>query len=382
MIRDGSLTLFRVRGVPVRAHWTLLLVIPYLAVALSYQFGSIADLAGVEQTRLTLPPIVWGALLAAALFASVALHELAHTMLALRYGGRVRSITLMLIGGVSQISRAPTRPLHQALMAAAGPAASFAIGALSFVGYAVFGGRADLQMALFYVAAMNMTLGLFNLLPAFPMDGGRIFRAVLAARLGLGRATAIATAIGRLFAIGLGVLAILQVNLLLGLIALFIYSGATAEGASERISQRLSDLRVTDFLPSRKQPPVIGSDEYLDDALRRMSELDRLELVVVDRRRPIAVIEADDVSRLSRLRPTAPIGSLTAHLHARYVIVSETAGANEALRAAAEEGASYVVAVDPPATVTGLVGPRDIARTLELRAVRGYPTHLAPPLAS
>ncbi len=382
MIRDGSLTLFRVRGVPVRAHWTLLLVVPYLAIALSYQFRSIAGLAGVESAQLTLPPIVWGALLAAALFASVALHELAHTLLALRFGGRVRSITLMLVGGVSQVSRAPTRPLHEALVAAAGPAANFVIGASCFAGYAAFGGHADLQMAMFYVAAMNMSLGLFNLLPAFPMDGGRVLRAVLTVRLGRGRATAIAAAVGKVFAIGLGVVAIFQVNLLLGLVALFIYSGATAEAASERITQSIRDLLVTDFLPSRRQPPVIGSDEFLDDALRRMSELDRLELVVVDRHGPIAVIEADDVSRLSRSYPGVPIGLLAPRLHAGYVIVSETASAEEALTAAAAAGATYVVAVDPPATVTGLVGPRDIARTLKLRALRGNPTHLAPGVAS
>ncbi len=382
MIRHGSVTVFRVRGVPVRLHWTLLLVIPYLAVALSYQFRSIAHLAGVEKADLTLPPLVWGALLAVALFASVAVHELAHTFLALRFGGRVRSITLMLVGGVSQLSRAPTRPLHEGLMAAAGPAMSFVLGALCFAGYAVIGGGADVRMALFYIGVMNVSLGVFNLLPAFPMDGGRVLRAVLAARVGRSRATAIAATVGRVCAIGLGILAILEVNLLLGLIALFVYSGATAEAASERITQSIHGLRVTDFLPSRGQPPVIASGENLDDALRRMSDLDRLELVVIDRSGPIAVIEADDVTRLARANPGTPIESVVAQLGARYVVAPDTTAADQALAAAAEQGATYVVVVDPSATVTGLIGPRDVARTLKLRAVRGYPTHLAPPLAS
>ena len=366
----------------MRAHWTLLLIVPYLAVALSYQFREVATLAGVDQAHLTLPPMVWGAVLAAGLFVSVALHELAHTLLALRFGGRVHSITLMLIGGVSQLSRAPTRPLHEALMAAAGPATSFAIGVLCFAGFVEFRGRADLQMALFYLATMNVTLGLFNLLPAFPMDGGRVLRAILAARIGRSRATSIAAAVGRACAIALGLFAIIQLNLLLGLIAVFVYFGAASEATGERIKQILSELAVTDLLPSHRLPPVIGSDRLLIDALGKMSELDRLELVVADGSGAIAVIEADDVARLARSYPNTPIGSLTAQLPAKYVTVTESTSANDALAAAAEESAAYVVVVDPRVTVIGLVGPRDVARTLKLRATHGYPTHLAPPLAS
>jgi Zn-dependent protease len=184
MFKAGSLTLFRVRGVPIRAHWTLLLIVPYLAIALSLQFRSIAELAGVPDQGLVMPPLLWGIVLALALFASITLHELAHSVVALRFGGSVRSITLMLVGGVSQMSQIPRRPSQEALMAAVGPATSLGLGGLLYVAYAASrGARPDVQMALFDLAAMNLTLGLFNLLPAFPMDGGRVLRAVLASRM-------------------------------------------------------------------------------------------------------------------------------------------------------------------------------------------------------
>jgi Zn-dependent protease len=364
-----SVTLFHVRGVPIRAHWTLLLVIPYLAVVLSSQFDSIAVLAGVDPARLVLPPIVWGALLALALFASVAVHELAHTLLAIRYGGRVRSITLMLVGGVSQLSYEPRRPRDEAIMAAAGPATSLGLGAALAILSALFGGGADLQMTLFYLGAMNISLGLFNLLPAFPLDGGRVLRAVLAVKLERRRATQIAVTIGKLAALALGFIAITQFNLLLGLVAVFVYSGAAAESADE-ITDVLMPLHMRDLLPEHRAVPVIDAAGHLDDATRRMAELDRLELVVTDSRGPIAVVEADDVPRLARSHASWPLESLASQLPARFTIVSQDDSANAALEAAAENNAGYVVVVAPPATVVGLIGPSDITRAIKLRAAR------------
>lgn len=383
MFRDHAVTLFRVRGVPIRAHWTLLLIIPYLAITLAYQFTAMASLAGVEHARLTLPPLVWGGLLAVGLFASVAIHELAHTLLAVRFGGRVRSITLMLVGGVSQMSRAPTRPLHEAVMAAAGPVASFVLALACGAGYALTAGSADLQMALFYLAAMNFSLGVFNLLPAFPMDGGRVLRAALAARLGRQRATTIAATIGKICAVCFVVLAIWSANLLLGLVALFVYAGASGEAAADRVRAGLGELSAADLLPARQAPPIVSAGDSVGAALTRMRELDRVELVVVDRGgEPLAVVEADDVLRLATGQRDLRLGEVASRLTARFVIASPTTGARDALEAAAERGASYVVVVDPASgAVIGLVGPQDVARAIKLHA-SSHPLSDAHPMAS
>jgi Zn-dependent protease len=374
MARDGSLTLFRVRGVPIKAHWTLLLVIPYLAVALSQQFDAIAILAGVAPDHLAVRPAVWGLLIAIGLFASVAIHELAHAQIATRYGVRVRSITLMLLGGASALSRSPQRPLHEALMAIAGPIASLVLGFACAASYALFDLAPDWQMSLFYLATINIALGLFNMLPAFPMDGGRILRALLAARLGRPRATEIAVAIGKLCAVTLGIFAIAQLRLSLGLVALYVYVSAASELVSEQICDWLVPLSVTDLL-SRAPAPVIDGSAGLSTAAQRLTELQRLELVVVGASGPIAIVDADDVARLGAAHAGGSLAALAPLLPARFVVVPKGETANGALTIAAERDAPYVVVVEPQGTVIGLVGPRDIERTIRLRAMRGNPPH-------
>ena len=385
MFTDGSLTLFRVRGVPIRAHWTLLLVVPYLAIGLARQFGAIADLAGVDDVRSLMPPFVWGLLLAVLLFASIAVHELGHTFVATRFGGRVRSITLMLIGGVSELAQAPKRPLHEALMAIAGPATSFAIAITCILLYGTLTTpSADLQMTLFYLAAMNMSLGLFNLIPAFPMDGGRVLRAALSAWLGPQRATAIAARVGQACAIAFAVLAIATANWSLGLVALFVYASAGGEARSERAKKIVTGLAVSDLLPADQPRPVILFDATVDDMLQRMRELDRVELIVIDRYgRPSAVLDADDASSvIASGRGDLTVGALAASLGFRHVVVATNLSAAEALDAAAAEGATYLVVVDPPSgEVIGLVGPQDIARALRLHVNQPRPL-AARPMAS
>src|SRR5579883_3193396 len=153
MRTQGSLTLFYVRGIPIRAHWTLFLIIPYIATVFSVNFAEVANTAGVAANHLTLPPLFWGALLAISLFASIALHELAHSLLAIRYGGRIREITLMLIGGVSQIEQMPRGRRKEALMAAAGPATSLALFVLLMLLYRLIAkDYPDLRMGVFYLA--------------------------------------------------------------------------------------------------------------------------------------------------------------------------------------------------------------------------------------
>ncbi|RKG56998.1 site-2 protease family protein, partial [Corallococcus exercitus] len=136
----------------------------------------------------------WGLAVAVGLFVSVLLHEMAHTFYALRHGGEVHGITLMIVGGVSELAQVPKRPRDEALMALVGPLTSLGLAALlGAVTWGVHGlGLFQVQFALFTLAMLNAVLGVFNLLPAFPMDGGRIVRAALTPRLGMVRATKVA----------------------------------------------------------------------------------------------------------------------------------------------------------------------------------------------
>ena len=358
MLHNGSLTLFRARGIPIRAHWSLLLVLPYFAYMFSAQFAQVAALAGEHPRTIAIPPLVWGALLAVGLFASIAVHELAHSMVAVRAGGRVREITLLLLGGISQIESLPRRPRVEAVMAAVGPAASLALAGLLYGVHELWPhGAGDPRMGLFYLAHMNLVLAVFNILPAFPMDGGRVLRAVLATRTSPARATHIAATIGKGFAVAFAGLGLWTGNFLLFIIALFLYSGANAEAGMEREHEALAGLRVGDIM--MRWPPVAQADAPPAAVAALLQEAGRGEAIIVDRNgAPAAIVRAGDLAE-PRRRASAPI--VVARPDEPLTDVVDRA------RAAARE---TIVVVVPGEGVVGVVGPTEIANALAAQALR------------
>ncbi len=225
-----------VMGIPVRVHITLII----LLIILTFSSG------------------VFGLLYAVALFASVALHELGHSWVAIRKGCRVHEIMLLPIGGVAKMNNIPSRPKDEFLIAAAGPLTSLIL--------AVFFGWLG-QFAFFFISLrnVNLMLCLFNLLPSFPMDGGRIFRAFMTPRLGRLKATALAARIGRIMAVAFAVFGLFQGNFFLIVIAIFIYQAAGAEYRAiylQQMSQdwftagQTADVEVSPPPYARKAPPV------------------------------------------------------------------------------------------------------------------------------
>jgi Zn-dependent protease len=193
-----------------------------------------------------------------ALFASVALHELGHSWVAIRKGCHVREIMLLPIGGVAKMDSIPSRPMDEFLVAAAGPLTSFVLAAL-------FNWLGDFAFLFISLRNVNLMLGLFNLLPSFPMDGGRIFRAFMTPRLGRLKATELAARIGRIMAIAGGIFGLFQGNFFLILIAIFIYQAAGAEYRAvymQQMSQgwftleQSADVDVSPPPYARKAPPA------------------------------------------------------------------------------------------------------------------------------
>lgn len=229
---DRGLTILRIRGIPVRLHPSLLVFLPYLAFVAARQVGYVTTTLGIPREDLQTPPLLWGIVLAVGLFVAVLAHELAHSLVALRFGAKVRSITLMMLGGVSLID-GELSPFREAWMAFAGPLASFAIAGVSFALARLLPLPPGPFAALVVFAMTNTTLGVFNLLPAFPMDGGRVVRGLLARRIGKERATRFAARLGRVMAVAFAVYAALTVNAILLLIAWFVWVGAGAEEAAE-----------------------------------------------------------------------------------------------------------------------------------------------------
>jgi Zn-dependent protease/CBS domain-containing protein len=371
MFRRGAFTLFRVRGIPVRVHWSLLLILPYIAVVFSGYFVRVASVADVPAGRLVVPPLVWGALLAVALFASVAVHELAHTFVAVRSGGKVHDITLMLIGGVSSVERMPRGWRRETLMAAAGPAMSLALAAVLFAGFALIPrAAADLRLGLFYLAQINLVLGLFNLIPAFPMDGGRVLRGVLAARMDHERATRIAARVGRFLAVLLGFAGVWIGNFLLLIIAVFVYVGARTEERQALLKGMLHELRVADVMTP--DPPAIALDAALADVAARMRAAGRVELVVIDdAHHPVGLVRAGDVAQVAPAeRAHLHVRDLGDRLRRAAVLAARDEPAEDALERAGAAGAEFVIAIDPAGadapSLVGLVGPREMQQALVL----------------
>lgn len=280
----GGFKIGSIRGIPIRIHFTFLLILPLLAFAFSRAFREAARMADVPPSQLG-SPLLWGLGLALALFVSVLLHELAHSLYALRKGGQVRDITLMMVGGVSQISRMPREAKHEAMMAFAGPLLSIVLGLLLFGVHALVADTPSFQLrfALFYLAGLNVLLGFFNLLPAFPMDGGRILRALLSRRIGLVKATRIAAFVGKAFAVLFGIWGIASMNVLLMLIAVFVFMGAESERRAVLVKAMIGRLRVRDVMAARElaDVPVISPEDDAATALQIMNEANAPQLAVV-----------------------------------------------------------------------------------------------------
>lgn len=199
----------RVAGIDLYLHPTFLILLAY---------------SGATQGGL--PAVV----LISAAFGCVALHELGHALMARRFGIRTEDITLYPIGGVARLERLPKAPGAELLIALAGPAVNFAIAAALWPLIEPVGrsgaGASDFVASL---AAINLGLGLFNLVPAFPMDGGRVLRALLSGWLGRGRATAVAAGLGRGLALAFAAYSLARGHFLQAALAGFIYLAAGAE---------------------------------------------------------------------------------------------------------------------------------------------------------
>jgi Zn-dependent protease len=369
---DHGLTLFRVRGIPVRLHWSLLLFLPYVAYLAMRQLGYVAQLLGVPRGAFRVPPLVWGVVLAVGLFVAVLVHELAHSLVATRSGARVRSITLMMLGGVSLIE-GELPPGREAWMAFAGPLASFAIAASSYAGYRLLPLPPEAGAVLFAFALTNAVLGVFNLLPAFPMDGGRVVRGLLARWIGKERATLAASRLGQAMAVAFALYALWSFNLILLLIAWFVYSGAQAERGRLSLQHALEGVPVRDLMSERLGEA--GAGEPVRDVLLRLVRGGMAGARVWGSEAPadpaeqpsphlVGVVTTDGLEGAAeRGGAAAPV---TAVMSAHLPEAHPWDEAAQALQPLSNGEAPAIVVVDAANDVVGLVTPSEIRRAAAL----------------
>ncbi|MCC6501374.1 MAG: site-2 protease family protein, partial [Anaerolineales bacterium] len=225
-------------GIDVYVHATFLLLIGWVGYSYWLEHGTIAEVAN-------------GILFILALFLCVVLHEYGHALTARKYGVKTRDITLYPIGGVARLERMPDKPIEELWVAVMGPAVNVIIAAILFTVLFLTGGLSslrDLTVAsgsfLLRLMAVNIYLVLFNLIPAFPMDGGRVLRALLAMRMDYVRATQIAANIGQGVAFLFGFIGLFG-NATLLFIAFFVWIGASQEASLALMKNSLSGIPVT-----------------------------------------------------------------------------------------------------------------------------------------
>jgi Zn-dependent protease/CBS domain-containing protein len=251
----GSFKIGRFSGIDVRVHWTFFLLVAFFAFVGYQTSGSV-----VGALTSTLVIVV--------LFLCVLVHEFGHSLVAQRLGLEIRSITLLPLGGVSNLESLPEKPADEVKITLAGPLVNVVLAPIFFgVGLLlgavprmpanVITGIGSVGEFFFYLGYLNVVLAVFNLIPAFPLDGGRILRALLATRLGAVRATDISSIVGQLFAIAFFLIGILGGNFLLALIAVFIYFGATGEAQMVRQQEKTRGLSVSDVMGTKPRTETV-----------------------------------------------------------------------------------------------------------------------------
>jgi Zn-dependent protease/CBS domain-containing protein len=269
----------RITGIPIRLNVTLVVFLPLLAwlisreEQLSFYAGVVDSIApravDAAAVQSGTAPVIVGVATALGLFIGVLLHELGHSWTARRYGITITSITLWIFGGMARMEDLPEDWNVELYVALAGPAMSVLVGAVCYASLFVLPAQPVLVVVVGSLAVINVTLAIFNLVPAFPMDGGRVLRALLARSRPYAEATRTAATVGKFMAVLIAVLAVLAFAPILLLVAMFVYVAAGAESRATVLRELLEGVTVRELMSTdvRTVTPETTVAEFLDRVL-------------------------------------------------------------------------------------------------------------------
>jgi stage IV sporulation protein FB len=362
-----SFNLGTIAGTAVRIHVTFVLFLVWIFVAAWIQGG---------------PQAAWYALaFLILLFACVLAHEFGHILTARAFGVPTPDVTLLPIGGVARLARIPEEPREELLIAVAGPLVNVAIALILVV---FLGANLTLQhlatvessqvSMVDRLAIVNVFLVLFNLIPAFPMDGGRVLRALLAMRLGHVRATEVAATIGQWTAFALGFIGLL-VNPLLIFIAIFVYLAASSEAQLVAIRAMSRDVPVAAAMMT--QYATLVPDEPIEAAIDTLLRTSQAEFPVVDEGgHLVGVLSRDDmIKALKELGPQARVAEV---MTTEIPIMSHRGRLEDAFRMLQEKSKPAVGIVDPSNRLVGLVTSETVGEMLMVRDALPRGAHIGP----
>lgn len=270
-----SVKMCNIFGIDVKVHVSLALIV----VILSYFFYVKNPPIGFSDLEEPLRTVL-SVFIAILIFIAVLIHELSHSLTAKKFGAKVREIILFIFGGVANIENLPMEPKKEFAIAISGPLASLALATLIFVP----------NRLTFLFGYFNLILALFNLIPAFPMDGGRVLRSLLAKRYGYVKATKISASVGKLLAIVMGIVGLFY-NIWLTLIALFIYIGASEEEKAVTLENLIAKYKVRDVMTTN--PIYVTPEITVGDVLKLMLKHKHLGYPVVKDGKVVGIVTKD-----------------------------------------------------------------------------------------
>jgi Zn-dependent protease/CBS domain-containing protein len=355
-----SFHIARIAGIDVKLHGTFLLLLAWIGFVFYRQGGSAAAIEGILFVLL--------------IFVCVVLHEFGHAAAARRYGIKTHDITLLPIGGLARLERMPDKPGEEVIVALAGPAVNIVIAAVLWILIGLSGGLPDpelmehtgisLATRLFTV---NVWLVLFNMIPAFPMDGGRVLRAVLAMRMNYARATQVAATVGQGIALIFFIVGLWS-NLMLLLIAIFIYFGASSEVAFAQMKTISKDLRVAAAMVTQFQTLPLRAT--LNDAIEALLRTSQHEFPITDELGKVrGVLTRDDM--IAALRKSGPETPVTEVMRADIPSVPQSMLIDRAYALMQECRCPALPVLDTSERLVGLFTPENVGEMIMVQSALG-----------
>ncbi len=370
-------------GIPIRLNWTFLIVLPLFAYLIGSEVATIGELmnetmgAGIDVAAIGAGYTPWLLGLAAALglFGGVLLHEFGHSLVAMRYGYEIDSITLWLLGGLASFTEFPENWKHEFWIAVAGPIVSIAVGVACYAVFVFAPTGADAVLFVFgYLALLNVILAVFNMLPAFPMDGGRVLRALMARNQPHAQATQRAAAVGKVFAFVMAILGLFAFNVILILLAFFIYIAASGEAQQTTLKAAFEDVRVEDVMTPRADLHTVTEETSVTELMTRMFRERHTGYPVLRGGELVGMVTLEDAREIREVeRDAYRVGDVMAR---DVTSVTPDADAMTALQTMQSRGVGRLPVIDANGELVGLISRSDLMTAFNVIQTGGTPSAL------